>query len=345
MRCRARSTRSTRMHGNCIAEVSSARPLSVPLTQCAAPARALPVAMMRLAIVAAAALSFGAASAAPVASASAGPLQFEIVDLRPEDGVPAGYRLDRRAHPPAGGFGYWATSFVVVEDWNDRRDLVAARRMSEFAPAFLAPNSVALNEARSLATATVADDSLSVSTSTRSFGATSAISQSDIFFLLEPPPPSYFGFELAPYTAVTLSFEAQLRVSDSGMTAGENEHAEAVVTFVVNAPDGSPPGGQLQVEQRILSSRLVDRAEERELNETLSLTLTNDRNELMHGTINLQTAVLTAIGPIPEPSTLALVLVGGLTLIVLRKRGPPADVRAGPIGSFWAARSRPTMSL
>lgn len=326
MRCHARSTRSDTMLGDCIAVISSPRPLSAPLARCAAPARALRLAVMRLSIAGAAALSFGAASAVPVASASAGPLQFEIVDLRPEDGVPAGYRLDRRAHPPAGGFGQWATSVVLVEDYNDPRDFVAAHRLLESDPAFLAPNSVALSEVRSLTTAVIADDTLSVSASTRSFGATSAVAQSDIWYFLDAPPPGYFGLELAPYTAATLSFAALLRIADGGITAGENEHAEAVVTFVVDAvPDtagGSPPGGQLQVEQRILRSRNVGRQDERELAETLSLTLTNDSDRIMHGSVNLQTAALTWIGPapIPEPSTVALGLVGGLTLLVLRKR-------------------------
>ncbi|AKJ31950.1 hypothetical protein [Caldimonas brevitalea] len=274
----------------------------------------------RLAASAAAALAVTAVPAEPVASASVGPLQFEVADLRPDDGQSAWYRLDRTRRPSRQPLseGYWATSTVEVREWHHPRDEAhPALQETRFDGAFLVPMSVSLADQRSSAMATLTESGLSVTSRTRSFGSTDALALVRLdHFDYAAPPPGYFGLELAPYAALTLSFEAQLRVADDGMTAGEKEYAWAHVFFDFN-PAGDDPAQWSELRLRSHNTGGPDLLEK---SATMSFTLTNDSDALMNGHISLSASALTIIGPapIPEPSSLALALAGGLLLIVLR---------------------------
>ncbi|MCW7540253.1 PEP-CTERM sorting domain-containing protein [Aquabacterium sp. A7-Y] len=270
-------------------------------------------------------LAFAAAPAhaTAAASASAGPLEFEVVDLRPDDGQAASYRVDRGTWRPLGSGPFVSGTHGIVEHWDASQEMRHTYESDED-DAFLAPVAIEKSGAGHSSSASASETGLKVSTSLSSAGSSMASAGTWIGFYPGEVPDGYFGLELAPHSQLTVSFDAVVRISDGGLTDGANENASAMVDFTFEPVE--PGAGSGPHWQRLaVSSGRDGLSEVQQKKQRMSLTILNDSDTFMHGSLDIDLVTLANVGisPAPEPGTWALMLagLGGLAAVARRRRG------------------------
>ncbi|WKB51774.1 PEPxxWA-CTERM sorting domain-containing protein [Eleftheria terrae] len=270
------------------------------------------------------ALAGGSLLAAPAhatatATATAGPLQFEVVDLRPDDGQAAGYRVDRGAWRPQGSGPNVSGSHGIVESWEPSGD-IDHKYVSDKDDAFQAKVSATQNNSGHVGEASGGEAGLKATTSSSRAGSSMASTGTWIGYFPGETPDGYYGLELAPHTQLTLSFDATVRISDNGLYQGDDEYATALINFTFDPVEQSDQRG-LHSQRLEVSSGRTGLAETQQKQQRMTLTIFNDSDTFLHGAVDIDLLTLARIGPapVPEPGTWALML-GGLGLLAAARR-------------------------
>ncbi|WKB56111.1 hypothetical protein [Eleftheria terrae] len=259
-------------------------------------------------------ISPGTAQGGTQASASWSGLSFQVNDLRPADNLPAWFEMT-----PANE--NMDQSFVAsVLEKGDRAGTIWWDGRTEAKP--FAPMSATVSlDGRHAAAEIDAQGNGSASASLEVRGKASSAARVMRYSSDRWEPPEG-GFLLAPYSTLTISLLASVKVEDAGLLDGVESHARAHAFLSAVLPDW---GGS--------ATSVWDRAELNTTEDSFSDLLSTSRHLtilVVNNTADVQrhrlyVEVGTAVSAVPEPGTVVLALVGGAVLWASRGRRRPQE--------------------
>lgn len=254
-------------------------------------------------------------------SASLTDVRYEVIDLRPDDGLAAGYTLgssvaeDNLVYSEANAFVQRGRYTGPVVQNIDKKPVFGAAVGSEVTW-YAGTGRGSYDESEGF------DSFAYLSDGGRSFGS-AAIGLSQSHDIVTSTPERWGGVMLAPYTSLTISADATVTLTDLGTYYGEGSFLLGRTYVAWSQTNGFSLTDNLDrftYEHGVAGSTTEQRR--------LQITITNDSDAPRFGSLYLGAHSTVAV--VPEPSTYALMAAGLGAIVFLRRRLNGTSQRGHP---------------